>query len=38
MDLVEVVRLQISGPSEAARAIRKKLWVTVSALKSFEHH
>lgn len=27
-DLVEVIRLQTSGPTEAARAIRKKLYET----------
>ncbi|KAI9835891.1 MAG: hypothetical protein M1819_001789 [Sarea resinae] len=27
VDLVEVIRLQASGPTEAARALRKKLWV-----------
>ena len=27
-DLIEVVRLQIEGPTEAARAIRKKLYET----------
>lgn len=26
-DLIEVVRIQASGPTEAARAIRKKLYV-----------
>ena len=26
-DLIEVIRLQAEGPIEAARAIRKKLWV-----------
>lgn len=26
-DLVEVIRLQDSGPTEAARALRKKLYV-----------
>ena len=25
-DLIEVVRLQVEGPTEAARAIRKKLY------------
>ena len=30
VDLIEVVRLQSSGPTEAARAIRKKLWVPPS--------
>ena len=28
-DVVEVVRLQPSGPTEAARAIRKKLYVAI---------
>jgi LAS seventeen-binding protein 5 len=28
VDLVEVIRLQASGPTEAARAIRKKLYVS----------
>lgn len=27
IDLVEVIRIQASGPTEAARAIRKKLYV-----------
>jgi hypothetical protein len=27
VDLVEVVRIQASGPTEASRALRKKLWV-----------
>jgi hypothetical protein len=27
VDLVEVIRLQASGPSEASRALRKKLYV-----------
>lgn len=27
IDLVDVIRIQDSGPTEAARAIRKKLWV-----------
>lgn len=27
VDLVEVIRIQESGPTEAARAIRKKLYV-----------
>ena len=27
VDLIEVIRLQSSGPTEAARAIRKKLYV-----------
>ena len=27
IDLVEVIRIQSSGPTEAARAIRKKLYV-----------
>lgn len=27
IDLVEVIRIQSAGPTEAARAIRKKLWV-----------
>jgi len=27
IDLVEVIRIQSAGPSEAARALRKKLWV-----------
>jgi len=29
IDLVEVIRIQASGPTEAARAIRKKLCVLV---------
>jgi hypothetical protein len=29
-DLVEVIRIQSSGPTEAARALRKKLYVDVS--------
>lgn len=28
VDLVEVIRIQESGPTEAARAIRKKLYVS----------
>jgi hypothetical protein len=28
IDLVEVIRIQSSGPTEAARAIRKKLYVS----------
>jgi len=27
VDLIEVIRIQDSGPTEAARAIRKKLYV-----------
>lgn len=30
VDLVEVIRIQDSGPSEAARAIRKKLYVATA--------
>lgn len=29
-DLIEVIRIQDSGPTEAARAIRKKLYATGS--------
>lgn len=29
VDLVEVVRIQASGPTEASRALRKKLWVDI---------
>lgn len=28
-DLIEVIRLQASGPSEASRALRKKLFVVL---------
>lgn len=28
IDLIEVIRIQASGPTEAARAIRKKLYVS----------
>jgi hypothetical protein len=31
IDLVEVIRIQSSGPTEAARAIRKKLYVCASS-------
>ena len=31
-DLIEVVRLQIEGPTEAARAIRKKLYETLDEI------
>lgn len=31
-DLVEVIRLQTSGPTEAARAIRKKLYETAAII------
>jgi hypothetical protein len=27
VDLIEVIRIQSSGPTEAARALRKKLYV-----------
>lgn len=30
IDLIEVIRIQASGPTEAARAIRKKLYVNLS--------
>jgi hypothetical protein len=32
IDLVEVIRIQSSGPTEAARAIRKKLYVSKVSL------
>jgi hypothetical protein len=32
IDLVEVIRIQSSGPTEAARAIRKKLYVSTVSL------
>ena len=32
-DLIEVVRLQIEGPTEAARAIRKKLYETLDEFR-----
>jgi hypothetical protein len=30
VDLIEVIRLQSSGPTEASRALRKKLYPTTS--------
>ena len=30
IDLIEVIRIQSSGPTEAARAIRKKLYVLLN--------
>lgn len=32
IDLIEVIRIQASGPTEAARAIRKKLYVSIEFL------
>lgn len=36
IDLIEVIRIQSSGPTEAARALRKKLYVhcAISVLRS----
>lgn len=34
VDLIEVIRLQAGGPTEAARAIRKKLWVSMLILNN----
>jgi hypothetical protein len=31
VDLIEVIRIQSSGPTEAARALRKKLWVVYAS-------
>ena len=33
-DLIEVIRLQSEGPAEAARAIRKKLYIQPSQFKT----
>ena len=30
VDLIEVIRIQSSGPTEAARALRKKLYVRMN--------
>ncbi|KAI5287980.1 putative actin patch assembly and actin polymerization protein [Ascosphaera aggregata] len=41
VDLIEAIRIQSSGPTEAARALRKKLYVPVTPLFSFSkssHH
>ena len=32
-DLVEVIRIQSSGPTEAARSLRKKLYASLPVLK-----
>jgi hypothetical protein len=34
IDLIEVIRIQASGPTEAARAIRKKLYVNLNAFQT----
>jgi hypothetical protein len=34
IDLIEVIRIQASGPTEAARAIRKKLYVNLNAFRT----
>lgn len=31
-DLIEVIRIQTGGPTEAARAVRKKLWAVTSLI------
>ena len=36
IDLIEVIRIQASGPTEAARAIRKKLYVSIEFLTRSE--
>jgi hypothetical protein len=36
-DLVEVIRIQDTGPTEAARALRKKLCVCPAVIAVFEN-
>jgi hypothetical protein len=35
IDLIEVIRIQDTGPTEAARAIRKKLYELIPRLSCF---